>query len=82
MPLVAEEVRDPQMAISGMGSLNSGSDRGKLSSSSGFPLLFLPETITVRTMGEAGNQDGNGVGTGFPWDESGYLSLSEELVLG
>lgn len=34
----------------------------------------------VRMMGETGNQ--GGVGLGFLKVESGYLSLSEELVLG
>lgn len=72
---VAEEVRAPPNGHF-RDRQSVWNDGGKPSSSSSSSLFYLPEIITVRMMGEAGNQDGDGVGIGFLAVKSGYLSFS------
>lgn len=66
------------MAISGRGSLKSGGDRETQLQQWSLHITFISQSLD---MNEAGNQDGHGMGTGFLWDKSRYLNLSEELVL-
>lgn len=72
------------MVISGMGSLSWECRRKTFLQQQAFSPLDIPETTRVRRMGEAGKRDGlggGGIGVGFLEVESGYLSLSEELVV-
>lgn len=61
------------MVISGMGS-QLGVMRKNPAPAALLPTL-LPEIVTVRMMGKAGNQDGGGVGKEFSGVKSGYLSF-------